>query len=143
MKKLKSCYMTIAAGLLLFFSGAALLKFIPAPEGVMQTLPFVLIGVGCGIFGHGIGNLINRRLADKNPDFLRQQTIEQNDERNIALSNQAKAKAFDLSLFVFAALMLSFALMQAQFTLILLLLVAYAAVIAVFIYYLNRYHKEM
>lgn len=59
------------------------------------------------------------------PDLQKQLEIEQKDERNIAISNSAKGKAFDIMLFVYGALMLSFALMQVDLAAILLFVFCY------------------
>ena len=69
--------------------------------------------------------------------------IDKNDERNIAIANQAKAKAYDIMLYVFGALMVAFALMSVDMVAVLLLVAAYLFVVGFFIYYLNKYHKEM
>ncbi|MEA4889917.1 MAG: hypothetical protein VB070_10685 [Clostridiaceae bacterium] len=42
-----------------------------------------------------------------NPEIQKQIEIEKNDERNVAMMNRAKAKAYDIMTFVFGALMLS------------------------------------
>ncbi len=41
---------------LLFLAGVVLIKTIADPRGVMLALPYVLVGVGCGLFGGGMGN---------------------------------------------------------------------------------------
>ena len=69
--------------------------------------------------------------------------LDKDDERNIAISNRAKAKAYDGMLFVLAALMVSFALMGADMAVVLLLVFAYLFIVGEFIYYLNKYQKEM
>lgn len=78
-----------------------------------------------------------------NPQLQKQIAIEQNDERNIALSNRAKAKAFDAMLYIFSAALLALSLMKLPLMAILILTGAYLAVISYFIFYLNKYHKEM
>ena len=41
-------------GLCLLAIGLFLLKTIADPQGVMLALPYVCIGVGCGLFGQGM-----------------------------------------------------------------------------------------
>ena len=137
-------------GLLLILAGAVLacigLYLIHAQEdaqGILRVLPFVCIGAGCGIFGHGVGDMANRWAMRKHPELERQKQIDKDDERNIAISNRAKAKAYDGMLFVLAALMVSFALMGADMAVVLLLVFAYLFIVGEFIYYLNKYQKEM
>lgn len=66
-----------------------------------------------------------------------------NDERNIAIANRAKGKAFDRMTFVFGALMVSFALMGVDMIAVLLLVFAYLLVHGYAIYYRFRLEQEM
>lgn len=131
------------AGAALAVLGLVLLKTYPDPTGVMRTLPYVCIGLGCGAFGHGMGNLLARRAMKSSPELQRRTEIERRDERNVALGNRAKAKAFDLMLFVFGALMVAFALMGVDVAAVLLLVAAYLFVVASGVYYRMKYDREM
>ena len=133
----------IVSGAVLACIGLYLLRVQPDPQGFWRVLPFVCIGAGCGIFGHGVGDMANRWALRKHPELERQMQIEKDDERNVAISNRAKAKAYDGMLFVLAALMVSFALMGADMAVVLLLVFAYLFIVGEFIYYLNKYQKEM
>jgi hypothetical protein len=127
---------------LCFITGLVSLKVIAEPQGVFQVLPYLCIGIGCGVFGHGAGEIAANRAYAKNPQLRKQMEIEKQDERNIAIANQAKAKAYDSMLYVLGAVMIAFALMNVQTTTILLLVGAYLLVVGVFIFYLNKYQKE-
>ena len=83
-------------GILLAAIGFVLLRRYADSQGVMAVLPFVCIGVGCGAFGHGMGGMLSRKALKGSPDLQKQLEIEQKDERNIAISNSAKGKAFDI-----------------------------------------------
>ena len=135
--------LTAVVGLLLLATGLILLKAIANPQGILLVVPYVCIGLGCGAFGHGVGDIVNNRVAKNNPQLQKQMEIDKNDERNIAIANQAKAKAYDIMLYVFGALMVAFALMSVDMVIVLLLVAAYLFVVGFFIYYLNKYHKEM
>ena len=54
-------YATIIVGLLLLAVGLYLAKTNGDPQGVMRALPYVCIGIGCGLFGHGMGDMISER----------------------------------------------------------------------------------
>ena len=136
-------YIVAISGLLLLGVGLALLKLIANPQGVMLTLPYICIGVGCGMFGHGLGNVVSNRVAKNNPELKKQIEIDKNDERDVAVSNQAKAKAYDMMLYIFGALMIAFALMGVGVAAVLMLVFAYLLVVGFFIYYLNKYNNEM
>lgn len=106
-------------------------------------IPYVCIGIGCGLFGHGMGNVISERAINSYPELKRQLDIEKNDERNVAIANRAKGKAFDMMTFVFGALMLSFALMGIDMVAVLLLVFAYLLVHGFALYYRFKFDKEM
>ena len=142
MKK-KTGYVIVTIGILLLGTGLYFVKAIRNPQGIMLTLPYVCIGIGSGLFGHGMGSILSRRAMQNNPQMRKQMEIEQNDERNIAIANRAKGKAFDMMTFVFGALMISFALMGADLAAVLLLVSAYLFVHGYALYCRCRYGKEM
>lgn len=108
-----------------------------------STLGYVCIGLGCGMFGHGTGELISRRALKSDPALQRQMEIVKNDERNIAIADHAKGRAFDMMTFVFGALMVSFALMGMDLAAVLLLVAAYLFVHGYALYWRFRYDREM
>lgn len=136
-------YITVVFGLLLLGAGLCLIKIIIEPQGIMRTLPYVCIGLGCGIFGHGMGEIIRRRAVKNHPDVEKQMKIDQQDERNVDIGNRAKAKAYDMMIFVFGALMLTFTLMEVDMAAVLLLVFSYLFVVGYGIYYRCKFDKEM
>ena len=136
-------YFIVIIGIILLIGGLVLIKLIDTSQGIFIALPYISIGVGCGIFGHGMGNLINSRIMSNRPDIKKQMEIEQKDERNIAIQSQAKAKAYDLMIFVFGALMIALALMNVDMMVILMLVSCYLFVIVYSVYCRVKYEKEM
>lgn len=134
---------TAILGIVLLLCGFYLLKGVENPNEFLIKLPYICIGFGCGIFGHGMGNLIANKAISKDSDVQKQIEIEKNDERNIAISNCAKSKAYDIMTFVFGALMVSFALMGVEIIPIFLLVFTYLFVQSCAIYYRLKYDKEM
>lgn len=143
MKKQTFAYVAVLAGVALIGMGVFLLNRIAEPQGVMLALPYVCIGIGCGIFGHGMGNVIYRRAVKTSPELQRQIRRDQKDERNVAIANRAKSKAYDMMIYVFGALMVSFALMGVDVIAVLLLVFAYLFVIGYGVYYRCKYDREM
>lgn len=143
MKSKLAKYTTIILGLLLLTIGLYLIKTVGDPQGIMASLPYVCIGIGSGLFGHGMGNLISERAIRSDPDLQKKLDIEKNDERNIAISNKAKGTAFDMMTYVYGALMVSFALMGVDMSALLLLVFAYLFVHGFGIYYRIKFDKEM
>ncbi|MBQ4523144.1 MAG: hypothetical protein IJA10_09365 [Lachnospiraceae bacterium] len=136
-------YVITIVGALLLVSGLCLTKMTDVSEGIMATLPYICIGLGCVIFGYGVGEICTRKAEKAAPELAKQISIENNDERNVAISNKAKAKAYDMMVFIFAALQISFGLMGIGLSAILMLNVAYLLVIGCGIYYRKKFDKEM
>lgn len=53
----------------------------------------MLMGVGSGLFAMGLANLLRLHRAEKNPRQMKQEEIEANDERNVAIRRRAQAVA--------------------------------------------------
>lgn len=60
--------------------GAILAKFTRSDQGIMQILPYILIGIGAGVFGQNIGNTFNIIAMRKAPQVAKQKEIDENDE---------------------------------------------------------------
>lgn len=136
-------WIKIIGGILLGIFSLFALRHYDHAEGVMAVFPFVCLGIGCGAFGHGMGDLLSRKALENDPELARSLAIEQQDERNIALANRAKGKAFDIMIYVYGALLVSFGLMGVALAPLLLLVFAYLLVVGCSVYYRVKYEKEM
>ena len=143
MKKIGIFYSLTVLGIALIAGGIIILKTVGDQLEAIQALPYVMIGLGCGIFGHGFGEIINRAAMKKHPELAQQNEINKTDERNVAIDSHAKAKAYDAMLFIFGALMVALALMNVDLIVVLLLVFAYLFVAGIGIYYRCKYDKEM
>jgi hypothetical protein len=145
MKKGKTvqCILFSAVGLLLLAAGFVLMKIWASADGLRSTLPYLCIGIGAGVFGQNLGSLLQELAIRNDPKAAKQIEIEQKDERNVSVSNRAKAKAYDLMVLVFGALMLAFALMQVEVYVILAFVASYLFVVFSNVYYMAKYQKEM
>ena len=131
-----------ALGALAAIGGFLLVLLSKADDSIM-TPAFLVLGLGCGLFGHNLGTLLSQRAAHSCPERARQIAVEQKDERNIALNNLAKAKAYNGMIYIFAALLIVFAAGRVAAWAVLVLVAAYLAVVFLYVYYLNKYQKEM
>ena len=77
------------------------------------------------------------------PEIQKQIEIDQRDERNVQIANRAKGKAYDAMIFIFGALLVSFALMNTDLFVILSLVAVYLCVVGISIYYRVKFDKEM
>lgn len=130
-------------GFVLIVVGLCELKFSAVAEGAMAALPYVCIGVGCGAFGHGLGEIVSKRTLKHAPDLAKQIEIEKHDERNVEIANRAKGKAYDAMIYIFGALLVSLSLMDIPLYVVLMLVFAYLLVVGISIYYRCKYDREM
>lgn len=143
MKKSISAYILTATGIGLLTVGLFFIKTIEDPQGMLVAMPYICVGLGCVIFGHGIGEIVLQHAMKGDPAAAKQLEIDNKDERNLAIANQAKAKAYDMMVFVYGALLLSIALMGIDLIVILLLFFSYLFIIVYNTYYRFKYDKEM
>ncbi len=141
MKNKKNLF-CVLGGLILWLSGFWLVRRSGISWETLRVLPYLMIGIGCGLFGYGVGEMVNRRVLDSNPTLAKEQEIAQNDERNVALANRAKAKAYDLMTYMMAALLLTFALMGVAMEVVVVLVLAYLAIEFYALYWRQRLEKE-
>lgn len=125
-------------GIGLFCIGGFVLK---AEE--LKAISGILIGIGAGLFGMSLGRILQMRIEDKDPTYRHKMDIEKKDERNVTISDKAKAKAFDFMSVAFGILMLIYILIQANLLILLLVVAAYLLVHVVYFVYANKYSKEM
>lgn len=141
MKKSKGLAIVIT-GMILFAAGFVLIKQPADPQGLLRTLPYLCIGVGCGMFGHGIGDLLSKKAVEHDPGLAKQIEINRKDERNVMLSNMAKAKGYDIMTYVFGALLLAYALMGASVEIIIPFVTAYLFVQLCAVYFRTKEEKK-
>lgn len=142
MKRAKNIWLSVL-GFALIAAGIYLIRTVPDPQGILRALPFLLVGFGCGIFGHGLGELLAKKAAESDPETARRMEIDQTDERNVMIGNMAKAKGYDMMTYVFGALMVSFAVMGASWTVIIPMVIGYLFVRGYAIYFRVKFDKEM
>lgn len=142
MKKTKELLIALA-GVLLIGVGFYLIKAVDDSQTVMKTLPYLCLGLGCGLFGYGFGEIISKKAIESDPKLAKQIEIDTKDERNVMIGNMAKAKGFDMMLYVYSALLLTFALMGITFTVIIPMVVAYLFVIGYSIYHRSKIEKSL
>lgn len=103
----------------------------------------IMIGVGAGLLGISISGLVTAAIYAKDPSAKRRAEIDEKDERNIALSNRAKGKAFDAMGPILGTLMLVLVLMDTPLPAVLLLVGAYMLVNGYYVVALHRLAKLM
>jgi len=130
-------------GFIVLALGVLLLITNTNPQGIIQALPFTLLGVGVGAFFGGLSGVLGNRILKNNPDLAKQKEIEVNDERNNAIANKAKARTFDLTWPIFVALIIFITLMQVEAIVILVFVGVFVLMVFLFLFFLIKYNKEM
>ena len=101
-----------------------------------------MIGIGAGATSN-ISGMINKMYLQKHPELQKQNNIELNDERNIMIRNQAKAKAADIMQWIIVAVTYITIIISTPlwFSLLVAMLVpVYYLIIAI---YSSKYRKEL
>ena len=61
MKRKAGNWLVMILGLALLIAAVAVLRLNGDLAGALRVLPYLCVGVGCGLFGYGAGELIRRR----------------------------------------------------------------------------------
>lgn len=130
-------------GILLIAAGFFLLGTAPEWEGSLRFLPAVLLGGGFGSLMYSVEKAIHRWMVKQNPELEKEERIEANDERILAITDKAKAKAHDGMLILLGVLFIIFLLMDTPLIVQLLVAVCEGLGWAMFAYYKRKYQKEM
>ena len=69
--KNKKNLICLLGGLVLWLSGFWLVRRSGISWETLRALPYLMIGIGCGLFGYGVGEMVNRRVLDSNPPWPR------------------------------------------------------------------------
>ena len=134
-KRRRQGWMLFLAGLLLLAGAWLLLKLLPGLDTTpWRAIPFLCLGVGCGLFGGGTGELLAVQAMKKHPE---------RDERNVAIGNAAKAKGYDVMTFAFGAMLLFSVLMEADLALTLVMVAVYLFIQFYSLWWRFKLEKEM
>ena len=123
---------------------AVIAGFVLARNGAASSpVPYLMLGLGAGAFGHGAGFLLRHFAVKGNAKAEKRLRIEEQDERNRTVYDRAKARAYDIGMYIYMGVMLALAVMQISLTVTFVLLVGYLVINGVYFYYFYRYNKEM
>lgn len=126
----------IVLGIFAHMNGAS------AEKGIV-AIYYLLIGIGCGIFGHFTGNIISYFSLRNNEAHMRQIEIEKKDERNIVIAEKSKSKAYDLMIYLFAAMLIMFSLMGVDKLQIVIVVAVYLSIQIYALYWRSKFESIM
>ena len=117
-KRRRQGWMLFLAGLLLLAGAWLLLRLLPGLDTTpWRAVPFLCLGVGCGLFGGGTGELLAVQAA--------------------------KAKGYDVMTFAFGAMLLFSVLMEADLALTLVMVAVYLFIQFYSLWWRFKLEKEM
>ncbi|MFA6803982.1 MAG: hypothetical protein WCR24_05780 [Candidatus Methanomethylophilaceae archaeon] len=139
MKKIMMYYILFLIGCVTIITGIITMLLYPEREGMMLTLPYIFLGIGCGFLGGSFAMIYGLR----NPVTATAMEIAENDEREQLIRYKAKAKAGDITLIaiVSASLILTAIRVEYYVTMVLLLLMFIS--IAANLVFSAVYRKEL
>lgn len=139
---IKEWFLTFV-GIGLVVVGFLLHKYSLRTDKMIVTIPYIFIGVGCGIFGHFMDNLIKYFSTKNYIELERQIQIDKNDERNILIAEKSKAKAYDLMIYLFASMLIIFSLMGVDKLAIIMIVAIYLSIQIYALYWRSKFENKM
>jgi len=128
----------IAAGIALVIAG------IFFKDAEIKGLMGVCVGVGAGLIGMFIANLVTLRIERKHPEAFIRKNIDVNDERNTVIRDKAGAKSNSIiMLAIMPILTLVFILVDTELYVILTMAGLILLNIALYIGYANYYNNRL
>ena len=101
------------------------------------------IGIGAGLWGIGIANLLMSRYYQKHPQAKKQEQIQQNDERNIQIRDKAKAKSADILQWVIMAGALVSIVVNAPLWVTLAIVAVFLSKTVLELYFMHIFQQQM
>lgn len=109
----------------------------------LKPISGVLIGLGAGLVGLSVSNLLRIRLEQKNPKIAKQNEIEFQDERNTMIRYKSKAKAGDISQWLILCISFVTILARMKLWLTLSIIGIFLLQSVIELYYASKYSKQM
>ena len=103
----------------------------------------ILLGTGAGVIGASIAKLYSINLEKKNPDIVKKNEIELQDERNVIIRQRAKAKSADITQWLIMIIAYLEIFVNAPLWITLLTVGIFVLYNIIQIYYINKFNNEM
>ena len=103
----------------------------------------ILLGTGAGAIGASISKLYFINLEKKNPEIIKENEIELQDERNVLIRQKAKAKSADIIQWLIMLVAYLEILVNAPLWITLITIGVFVLYNIIQIYYVNKFNKEM
>ncbi|MCI8597419.1 MAG: hypothetical protein HFJ10_03105 [Lachnospiraceae bacterium] len=137
-KKKKTLFILgIIAGLIVQFIG------ITVGAEHLRMISGICIGIGAVLFSLAINGLYRLSFEKEFPEAVRQEKIEQEDERNIQIRNRAKARSSDIIRWVLIGIGWLNFLIRGSLWITLALIGVFVLVYVLDWFYMDKYQREM
>ena len=103
----------------------------------------VMTGIGAGLFGAALSQIAAIMIYSKNPDKLKQKTIEVNDERNILIVEKAKATTYKIFTYILSAVLIALIVINLKPIWLFAAISLYVIRFIIEIFFVNKYAKEL
>ena len=123
--------------------GILLNKNTDSTDKLLTTISYLLIGLGCGLFGHFMGNLLKRYSTKNLEELERLIQIETNDERNLLIAEKSKAKAYDLLTYLFVAMVIILSLMGVDLVAIIMIVAVYLSIQIYALFWRSKFENTL
>lgn len=144
-KQTAKSFWLAAAGALIAVPGTLALIFL---EDIDWSTPErILLGTsiffGWKLFGSHLNKAFFFRLAEKNPEIKHELILQETDERNVTIAHMAGSKAFNVMSFLFAFIIVLYAVLQVGGWFLAGLVAAFLIAQGAWIYFLIQLQKNM
>jgi len=109
----------------------------------LKAVSGICLGIGCGLFGMNVAQLVIKHYEKKNPKIRKQNEIDAADERNVLINSKAKAKAGDIVQWFIIGIAYILILIDVPLWTILIVVGVYVLYYILQFYYIGKYQKEM
>ncbi|WP_033164291.1 hypothetical protein [Clostridium sp. KNHs205] len=108
-----------------------------------RNIAGLCIGLGSGLASVNVAHIFIKRMFRKHPEYKRQSEIDAKDERSIAITNKAKAKAYDKMIYIMIGVPFVMIFLNSPLWMILTVIAFYVFGYGLHLYYLVKYNKIM
>ncbi|WOO39087.1 hypothetical protein R2R35_11565 [Anaerocolumna sp. AGMB13020] len=108
-----------------------------------RNIAGICIGFGSGLASLNVVHILFKRMLRKHPEYKRQSEIDAKDERSIAITNKAKAKAYDKMIYIMIGVPFVMIFTNSPLWMILTVIAFYLFGYSLQLYYIVKYNKVM
>ena len=142
-KRGRTAFVLLIIGVILVIVSTIALFYLSNAQYSYTVVSYVVFGIGFGLVGDALGRLNSMRLEKKDPERMKIIRVERNDERNIAIDEKARAKAFSFMTYLYAVVLVVLAVMRVDLKSLLIMVAAYLLVVMYSLFVKFKLYKEM